>query len=195
MRCPACVRSDAACAFRICPCGKNIRDNLWKNGSVSLPFSNADCGKTVEGWAKSTHCGERNATFTQDKNVGKYGKTANDSYFSTEVFNRCGKPFCFHKLFHTLWKSTAGVRKMVENLYESVWRNKIFPHRAQSMFCQQPLISLIISSISLLKIGSDNNRFSTISIEAITVEWSRLKIFPTLGRDISVMVRMRYTAM
>ena len=53
-----------------------------------------------------------------------------------------------------------------------------------------PLISFTISSISARKAGFCAMRFSMVSIEEITVEWSRLRIFPMLGRDISVTWRM-----
>ena len=51
---------------------------------------------------------------------------------------------------------------------------------------QLPLISLIISSISVRKTGFCTMRFSTVSREDMTVEWSRSMILPILGRDISV---------
>ena len=51
---------------------------------------------------------------------------------------------------------------------------------------QLPLTSLTISSISVRKTGFWAMRFSTVSMEEMTVEWSRSMILPILGRDISV---------
>lgn len=56
---------------------------------------------------------------------------------------------------------------------------------------QFPLISLISSSISARNTGFCAIRFSTLSSEDRMVVWSRLKILPILGRDISVTVRSR----
>ena len=70
---------------------------------------------------------------------------------------------------------------------------RIYPHRhrydkynCHTQIFYTPLISFTISSISARKAGFCAMRFSMVSREEITVEWSRHRIFPMLGRDISV---------
>lgn len=52
-------------------------------------------------------------------------------------------------------------------------------------------ISLMRLFISTSNAPEDDIFFSMVSIEDITVEWSRLNIFPMLGNDISVIFRIR----
>ena len=85
--------------------------------------------------------------------------------------------------------------KIVSTRYPHDFFSRVFCGKSQGKLknpCgNQPVISLIRSSTSILKTESRLIFFSMIAQEEIMVEWSRLKIFPILGRDISVMVRIR----
>ena len=72
-------------------------------------------------------------------------------------------------------------------LWNGMWKAK----NVANMSYQRPLTSLISSLISTLKMASCKSFFSTVSIEDIMVEWSRPKILPMFGKDISVILRMR----
>ena len=93
--------------------------------------------------------------------------------FSTQFSTSCGKVY---------GKPTGGVR----NRWKSLGTKKSFPHGQRLAANQLPLISLTISSISVRKTGFCTMRFSTVSREERTVEWSRSMSLPMLGRDISV---------
>ena len=80
-----------------------------------------------------------------------------------------------------------------KTLWSSYGNQGTYPHGhrydkyiCHTMFSYTPLISFTISSISARKAGFCAMRFSMVSMEEITVEWSRPRIFPMLGRDISV---------
>lgn len=78
----------------------------------------------------------------------------------------------------------------VENrgsFWKSVWR-ACGKDRSR---CQLPRTSFSSPSSSRRKLSLWRRRFSTASSEEMMVEWSRLNIFPMLGRDISVIFRIR----
>ena len=62
-------------------------------------------------------------------------------------------------------------------------------HNGAAAYC--PVISFFISEISSAKRLSILSFLSMLSMEDMIVAWSRLKIFPMLGKDISVTERIR----
>ena len=77
----------------------------------------------------------------------------------------------------------AGVDNLTD-LYVKPVDTGIFP-------ACQPLISFVRSAMSISVIEFEPSSLSIVLSEFITVVWSRLKIFPICGRDISVSFRIR----
>jgi len=84
-----------------------------------------------------------------------------------------------HKVIHTLW-----ITRRI--FHKGGWETQ-----GKMETYQIPLISLTISSISVLKMGSWRIRFSMASREEMTVEWSLSRIFPIPERFISATVKRR----
>ena len=102
---------------------------------------------------------------------------------------------CVKLLFSTQFSTICGkvggkVTGYVRNRWKSLGTKQGFPQGQERVAAQLPLISLIISSSSVRKTGFWTMRFSMVSSEERTVEWSRSMSLPMLGRDISVICRM-----
>ena len=102
---------------------------------------------------------------------------------------------CVKLLFSTQFSTTCGkvggkFTGYVQNRWKSLGTKQGFPQGQERVAAQLPLISLIISSSSVRKTGFWTMRFSMVSSEERTVEWSRSMSLPMLGRDISVICRM-----
>ena len=77
------------------------------------------------------------------------------------------------------------------NLCVNPWKNYVDNSKIFHSIDQSPEISLASSESSMLKRGSLATSLETRLQDSIIVVWSRLKSLPRLGKDISVISRMR----
>jgi len=87
--------------------------------------------------------------------------------------------------------SNKAFERFLRKLFSKSFLKRSARQRLASLAPYCPLTSLISSLISTLKTVSWLRRFSTVSMEDMTVEWSREKILPMLGKDMSVILRIR----
>ena len=162
----------------------------------SAPF---DCGKTVEkngGSETAVGC----VTSFSGKNPGLWAPGGKKSLFLGFSTARGGKFFCGKAGFSAAFLQghrfyTANARRG-QGLYHGfpAFFNRFCPcveNAVGKRGNQRPTMSFFIFSISPANSGSETMRFLTMSIEAITVEWSRSNSLPILGRASSVISRIR----
>lgn len=137
---------------------------LFKSGKMSFAVrKNIQCRSVEKRWLLSVKKLDLSALCTPDLKKSVKLMIFNRKHWHDEMLKKCYFP-----LF-TKYKSNE---KLVENAVYS-------------------RISLMRLFISTSNAPEDDIFFSTVSIEDITVEWSRLNIFPMLGNDISVIFRIR----
>ena len=178
-------------------CGEFWLFDRWENQTNAFGLSNGGCGEKMTLQNFPQGCGEFVHTFREpvlskkgcfSRKQGKFGE------LHKVLHIRLCKTSFFHTVFHNLWKSRGTIHSRCGERVEKPWEKAVFSTSVQratdGRVYQLPLISLIISSSSVRKTGFWTIRFSMVSREERTVEWSRSIILPILGRDISVIWRM-----